>query len=417
MTLKLRAGQRQTSRLGLTPAMRQSLELLRLGAADLDAVVEREAAENPFLLRLPPDGDPQVGNIENFAAPEPGLTERLLRQLRLQSLAHDVMAAAVFLAGELREDGYLDTPLEEVAETLGIDLPTAEAALAALQSCEPPGIGARDLAECLRLQLADAGLEPALAASVVALLDQFAAPGREALAGRLGLSEPEMRRIAALVPTLRARPVEPESQAMQIVVPDLHVTRDASGRLEVSLHAAAVPRISLDEGALGSMRSGEIDALRASARSLCRAIRYRGMTLLRIGRLLIETQAPFFLAGPQSLVPMTRAAAAERLGLHPSTFGRAISAKAILFEGRHIPLSTFFGSSLGSGGGAVSSRAVQFRIRAMVEREDRASPLADAEIVAHLRREGVDISRRTVAKYRQWMRIPSSYARRRARPG
>jgi RNA polymerase sigma-54 factor len=413
---------RQGQRLALTPALRLSLEMLRLPLADLAAEVAREAAENPFLIVEWPRRRGGAGGAAyemalGTVADEPSLVENLRRQLALMTLPDRVAALADYLAGDLREDGYLDTPLDDYAARLGAGRDELAAALAALQSCEPAGVGARDLAECLALQLRDQGLPEELATRIIANLDRFGAGDIGALGRALGVSQAEARRLAGIVRGLRAQPVDPEeTPAAQMLAPDLIVSRDNRGALKVETAQGAAPALWLDDALLDRAGPGVFaDGCRDRGRTLIRALAQRRETLERIGAVLVEAQHRFFALGPDQLVPLSRADLAHRLDLHPSTVGRAVADKALEHDGRLYPLSMFFSVGLAgtvARGGPVSANVARLALARIVAREDPGAPLSDAVICDRLRAEGVDITRRTVAKYRGCLAIPSSHERR-----
>jgi len=414
-TLRLR----QTQRLALTPVVRMSLSILRMAPADLTEEIAREAARNPFLrhegprARAPGAAAP-TSTLPEPAARETSFQESLRSQLSQKDLPPPTGALALLLVSELRDDGILDVTLPELAEETGAPMPDLEAALTALQSCEPAGIGARDLPECLRLQLVDLGLPAPDAAATVGVMALFAARDWPAIARKLAIDAAEAQRRAALLRRLSPRPVRTSDTAPVLSQPDLILTRDALGALGVEVSARHLPRLSLDTSLLARAgRDRFAPELLERARALIAALEQRGRTLRRIGEWLVAHQAGFFLHGPGALRPATRAELAGELGLHPATIGRAIAGKSIDVDGRLWPLSLFFSSALPGPGGAVSSRAVERRILAMVADEPPESPLSDAALTDALRAEGVDIARRTVAKYRQGLRIPATSTRRR----
>ncbi len=403
-------------RLGLTAQMRGQLRILALSTDLLAEEIAVESADNPFLsVEMPPASLPPGwdGTLDTAAAQD-GLVERLSRQIGLQRLDAATEAVALYLVGELREDGYLDSPLDELAAQTGVPLALFEAGLSAIQRCEPSGVGARDLAECLALQLADHDIAPDLARRLCAHLDDLAEGRLARVARAVGIEVAEVQRLGAILRGLSPAPILPEdSQPLQTRIPELIVETSRSGTITVAMNPAALPRIRqlpLPRRAAGNPA---IDALHQRAGWLVAALAARQATLLRIGRIIAERQARFFLGGQASLVPDSRTAIARDLGLHPSTLGRAVAGKALAADGRVHPLSIFFSRSLPGPGGHVSAFDIQLRMRALISAEDSARPLADDDICTKLKDEGVDIARRTVAKYRKCMRIPSSYERRR----
>ncbi|MFM2356889.1 MAG: polymerase sigma-54 factor [Pseudomonadota bacterium] len=407
----------QNQKLGLTPAMRKSLAILQASATALDDIVRAEAEANPFLDLAGPalPASSRSGIAGEILAVAEGLYHSLARQIMASRAGEEVVAAALVLASELREDGFLDSDPLDIAETSGIDSAVILRGLALLQGCEPAGVGARHLPECLILQLVDKGLGRPAAERVVAHLPDLVA-GRERRPGALtGLSAERTEWLMGIIPTLRARPYEPEEAEPATDIPDLIVSADSDQRLSVSLNRAACPRLRvLDIGPLSDLRPEQRELARRAA-ELAGAVTARGETVLRIGRLIAEVQRAFFGPGQPQLVPLRARDAASRLGLHPSTVSRAIRGKSLSFRGRVHPLSTFFQSGIASEAGELSVFVVQSRLRTLIADEDADNPLADEDLANHLRKEGVDIARRTVAKYRKWMRIPPSFARRRRR--
>lgn len=398
-------------RLALTPGMRQSLAILRLPALELHEEIARLAAENPFIEYRP--ADPSRGGwLIDQPAAEPSLFQSLHRQLSTQRLAPDVRAAALMLVAELREDGYLDATLDEIAAETGADPALLEQALTALQGCDPPGIGARDLPECLALQLQAQGYAPALARAICAHLEDFAEARWPRLSRALGLPTEALPGIAALLPTLCPAPALPDASPALPLLAELIVESGPDGSPQVRLNGDALPRVRLSARVAGG--TPELARAQADAGFLVAALRARATTLLRIGEHLATVQARHFASrGNNPLLPMTRAEAAAALSIHPSTLGRAISGKALSAFGRTLPIEGFFSHGLPGVDGAVSAHQVQRRIRALIAAEPPDAPLADDAICAQLQKEGVDIARRTVAKYRTCMRIASSFERRR----
>ncbi|MFN3953759.1 MAG: RNA polymerase factor sigma-54 [Pararhodobacter sp.] len=418
MELKQRATLRQVQGLALSSQMRMALSLLRMSALDLTEAVAAELAQNPFLRRARADWPPPEGlaGTETLAAQAVSLHESLRRQLAQMALPADTEALALVLVGELREDGILDVTLADLAAELGLPMARLEPALAALQRCEPAGVGARDLAESLALQLVDRGLAPTEAAATVNHLRLFARSDWRAIRRALGLQQPQAEERAALLRQLSAGPAGLRSAAEPVLAQaDLLIERAPSGVLSASLPRHAAMPVVLDEALVARAEADHFaPELLARARALVAALDARGRTLQRIGQWLIEHQPGFFSEGLAGMRPLTRAQLAEALALHPSTISRAVAGKALEVEGRLWPLSVFFSAAIDTEGAVLSARQIQHRIGAMIAAEPASRPLSDARLVQQLRAEGVDIARRTVAKYRQGLRIPSSATRRRA---
>lgn len=418
MTLAPRADLRQQTRLALTPGMRTSLAWLRMPAEDLLEALEREAADNPFLRVRRPEATGEAYDValDRTAAGET-LLESLARQLSTLRIDSETRRAALVLVTELREDGYLDATLAEVAADYGVEETWLEPGLAALQTCDPPGIGARDLAECLALKLHDRGFSLEEARALVGAIDALAEERFAPVARRLGLPPQRIAEAARLLRGFSPVPVEAGAAPAVPRLPELVVEQRGREGLAVRLNDALFPDVAVSDD-LRRAREGsaEIAALGRRAEAVAQAVQARGATLLRIGRHLVARQSAYFLEGQASLVPESRAEAAQALALHPSTLGRAIAGKALQAGAAIVPLDTFFTRALPGADGPVSAFDVQRRIRELVQAEPPDAPLSDEGLRQILRSEGVDIARRTVAKYRKWLNIASSFSRRRQRP-
>lgn len=417
MTLKPALRTSVSQRLALTPGMRQSLEMLRLTSEELSDLVGREADSNPFLIceTVQPSRSASAYEIAvQTAAATPQLHDSLMTQLAQMRLTPAAARAAQLLIVELRGDGYLDTTLEDLADELSIPIAELAAGLDALQHCEPAGIGARGLAECLTLQLRDRGLEPDLAQAVVAHLGDFAEARWTRLSAKLGLPVATLEKIAETLRGLSSAPVLPDAESAATRIPDLIIERRLDDTLSVRTNPEAVPRLSLLTELAETARTGDdLRARFANAQFLIRALAARTDTLLRIGREIAALQPAFFLGDHTKLAAVSRAELAARIDMHPSTIGRAVAGKYLVADGKVIELSMFFSKAIETENGAVSAFTVQKRIAALILSEPADAPLSDDEIRAALVKEGVDISRRTVAKYRKCVRVPSSYERRR----
>lgn len=413
MAAKSGLGLVQRQGLALTEAMRQSLALLRLPALAAAEAIAREAEENPFLVVEPPAGGAAYDYALDTTAAAESLAQGLSRQIALQRLDPATEAAALYLVGELREDGYLDVALADLAADSGVAVAVLEVGLAVLQSCEPAGIGARDLAECLELKLADAGIDRVLARAAAARLDDFAEARWTRLSRSLHQPQEVLERIGALLRGFGSAPVREDGGWIDALVPELAVEVGPQGGLAVTLLPGRLPACSVMAVPRRSLGGDTLRALHDRASRMAAAVAARRATLLRIGAHIAEVQSAFFLGRHDTIVPASRAEAAAALAIHPTTLGRALAGKALLAGNQVFPLGMFFARALPGAGGAVSPFDVQQRIRTMIAQESSDRPLADDRICAQLQKEGVDIARRTVAKYRKCMRIPSSFGRKR----
>lgn len=399
----------------LSAHQQQSLWLLRLSPLELHEELSRLAAANPLLRYLPP---PMTGSgadddsLDRIEAAAVSLPVSLMRQIAAQRLEPDVARRAMVLVTELRADGYLD------ADVLEPDDPLDAPALAALQACEPTGVGARSLEECLSLQLQALGLDRDAARTTLAHLPLFARRDWPALSRALGLDERALRARADLVAQLRPTPATETAVQEAPLVADLVLTRGADGVPQIALAEKGQAQVDIDGDLLKRARAqGFGEAMIAQAEAVIAALSARRATLVRIGVWLLERHGEALARGQCGPRPATQRQAAQDLSLSPSTISRAVRGKAIDIDGRLFPVSRFFTGASGRQDDEISGKFIQQRIAALVAAEPAGAPLSDESIRKILLSEGVDIARRTVAKYRQSLRIPTSRARRRRGAG
>jgi RNA polymerase sigma-54 factor len=419
LSADLRLGQALRQRLGLSGRVLGALAVLRLPAAELAEMLLAEAATNPFLRAGPPPARATATALdpELLGAAEPSWQLDLMRQLAQMPLSGAVLRLAARLVAELDERGWLDVPLAEIAARDGLDPAELEAALAAVQACDPAGVGARDLNECLTLQLVDLGLSRDEARATLAELPRFARRDRTGLMRALDLDAPALEARAALLRRLDPDPVGARAAPLPApLVPDLVLVRNPTGPDRVELAAEHLPAVRLDSALAERAHAEGFGAdLLARALELMRAVEGRGRTLQRVGEWLVRRQEAALRLGPGALRPASRTDCAAELGLHPSTVGRAAAGKALVADGRLWPLATLFSGPAGADREGPAARAAAHRIAALIAAEPADRPLSDGRLAERLSREGVDIARRTVAKYRNGLRIPPAHLRRQGR--
>jgi RNA polymerase sigma-54 factor len=454
----------------MTPQLRQAIRLLQLSTAELEVEIATAVETNPLLdweesasfdvvhreghpngdgagearaagEDAPPweaDGEPWYERIgpsdedggepaaEQVAETE-SLQDHLLWQLHLSPLSARDRLIGVALIEAIDDDGYLRESLEGIAASLQPDLTAAPeevlTVLRQVQRFDPVGVGARMLAECLQLQLAvlpDETPGRTLAMQLAeGALERLPKVGVEGLASELKRPAADVDCAVQLLRSLDPRPgAQLGSLANDTyVVPDCVVWRQ-HGQWRVALSANARPRISIHRGYERMIRSAsEADAhyLRGrlqEARWLLKSLEARGDTLLKVMRCLLRQQSAFLEFGDQALRPLTLREVAAEVGLHESTISRAIARKYVRTPRGTIPLRGFFASGIDTeGGGEASSTAIQAMIRRLIEAENPRKPLSDARLAETLKATGVPVARRTVAKYREAMSIPSSQDR------
>lgn len=410
---------RLTNRLGLTPGLTHSLAILALPTTELVQQINSEAAENPLLKVTPPRRSSLLGDLSEDLAVQTTLGESLRRQLSEGNASGKILNIALYLVGDLSGEGYLVSTIDEITNELRCTPREAEAAIQQLQACEPSGIGARSLTECLKIQLTDLGVSSESIRIVLDNLDLFAKEDWAKLKSREGISEARAIRLAAKIRSVSPYPADAFAPLAEEILPDICIESEPNGEVDVHLCRDVLPELDLEHELIQRAMKDDkakhyIQDYRRRADALIRAVNFRGKTLLQIMMMLAEIQHPFIMGQADQIAPMTRVKIAEKLGVHPSTVVRAVAGKFVEINGSVYPVSTFFQKALLKDGEVVSSAySVQQAIRRMIAAENRETPLSDLEIVDQLCKEGVDIARRTVAKYRGCLKIPSSYDRKR----
>lgn len=427
---------RQHQRLFISPQMQQSIGLLQMSAQDLAEFVSNELERNPFLETAPVRRD-VLPSRERYSglAPLSDDLERLPEKLTLRShlrsqvgplrLTEDVLRASFAIIDDVDDDGYFRSSLGEFAAVNGHDAKVVECALKVVQACDPAGIAARNLKECLALQFRDRGRADRSAMCLIENLELVALGKLSELRDRCGLSSAELDQ---LLRELRACDPKPgrrfDISEVATVIPDVYVARSGSGEFTVQINTEILPRILVNREFCTQIKSQDHETLRFVTENLDRAswlvrsLERRAQTILRVASAIVLRQRDFLTSGPAHMRPMTRRSLAETLELHESTVSRVAANKYLACSRGCYRFGDFFSSQLSGveGGVAVSSIAVQDRIRQLIRAESGNRTLSDDRIAALLSAEGMHVARRTVAKYREGMGIPSSVDRRRMIP-
>ncbi len=414
----------------MTPRLQLSLQLLQLSQAELSAHVERELSENPFLGRR--DGEPGEtvsASTDEWIDETPGegadLHEYLAGQIGLVIDDDRERGIAMRLLEAVDEAGYLSGSLDEIAAEAGCSTEQVEAVLRRLQGLEPAGVFARSLSECLALQLSDRNL---LTPAFQALLDHLDLLASGELGKLQQLCGVDGAALGAMASQLRALDPKPglgfNTRAPETLIPDLVARRRGRRGWEVLANEAALPQLLVDRGYYDDMASSvRRKADRAylhdrlqSANFLIRALAQRTETLLSVGREIVIHQSDFLEEGAIAMRPLTMREVAEAVSMHESTVSRAVANKYVATPRGTYPLRYFFTAALPAERGAShAAEAVRERVRLLIVAEPPERPLSDEAIARHLAREGIDVARRTVAKYRAQLEIPGTAARRRRR--
>lgn len=363
-------------------------------------------------------------SIEQTLQNDISMRDHLLSQINMEFSDPADRLIALHLTDMLDEAGYLVGDLADVALLLGCPAERINTVLLKLQHLDPPGIYARSLAECLSLQLRDKDrLDPAMQA-LLAHLDLLA---KRDLAGLRRICGVDAEDIAQMIEEIKALNPKPglafETQISQPITPDVLVKPQTKGGWQIELNAETLPRVLVNQQYYARIVQGTsskqdrdylADRLQ-SANWLVRSLHQRATTILKVATEIVRRQEGFFLRGVQHLRPLTLRDIAEVIEMHESTVSRVTANKYMATPRGIYELKYFFTSSIASseGGDAHSAEAVRFRIKALIDREKPDEVLSDDRIVEILNGEGVGIARRTVAKYREALRIPSSVQRRR----
>ncbi len=438
----------QAQSMVMTASTVQSIQMLQYGHAELDAFLAEQAERNPFLdIGLPRPAAPlaatsgndqprtssslkapmmhgERSNLEDYCAERHGLRDHLRNQLAIVQCDRSLRRIAEHLIESLDGDGYFRRNISEMAETLSVDEAIVETTLEIVQSFDPVGVGARNLQECLHLQLLERGWLTPPMARLLERLDLLAKFEVVQLSRHCGVSQEEVSLLATRVRLMNPRPGSSfDADPVIAAMPDLFVRRGDNDLFSIELNDALVPRVLINRRYYAQVRASGLGGPEKSfvtdcihqAKWIARQLDQRANTILKVAAEIVAQQAAFFRNGPEYLRPLILRDVAEAVGVHPSTVCRAIANKFMLTDRGTFELRYFFANAIsaGEGGEEHSSQAIRFRIRDMIDRESARSILSDDAIVTHLRGEGVDIARRTVAKYREMLRIPASSVRRR----
>jgi RNA polymerase sigma-54 factor len=325
----------------------------------------------------------------------------------------------------LDEAGYLGTPIDEIAEDLGVELFEAEAELALVQSLDPSGVGARNLAECIAIQAREADRYDPCMAALIANLDLVARGEVERLKRLCRVDDEDFADMLRELRSYNPRPglaFAPSDSST--VVPDIIITANAADGWDIALNEDTLPKlivnrgyfVELNAGAASKESQGWLKEKLADAHWLIRALDQRQKTILKTATEIVRQQDGFFRRGVAELRPLTLREVAEKIEMHESTVSRVTSNKYLACARGTFELKYFFTSGVASADGeGASSAAIKARIKALIDAETTKNILSDQQLAEMLQKEGFDLARRTVAKYREAIGLGSSAERRRAK--
>ena len=453
-SLNLRFSQNLT----LTPQLQQSIKLLQLSAIELEQELIQAAEQNPLIeyqsesADAPTEPISQLSHLsisspknhaewdeedDRFAkikAPET-LLDHLLGQIRVMRVSNQEKALLGLIAGSLDEKGYLSTSLEELAEELssymdledGSQLEQIERALVRLQHLDPPGIGARDLAECLKLQLENfypnqkSNKNWEIAHAICSdYLDLMASKDWSKLKKNVKASDAELTGAVQLIKSLKHNPASNFEEGIDsTLIPDVLIKKSKGVWIAIS-NPAALPKISVHEEYAKVIREHKgrdgiegISQKLQEARWLVKNVLQRSDTILKVAKAIVDRQQNFFNHGEIAMRPLVLREIADTIGMHESTVSRVTTQKFMATPMGCFEFKYFFGSQVSTDtGGAVSSTAIRALIKQLVEDENPKKPLSDTEIATLLAQKSFVVARRTIAKYRESLRIPAVHLRR-----
>jgi RNA polymerase sigma-54 factor len=438
--MNLQAGlwQQQTLKLAMTQELSQAIALLQYSAHELTAFLEDKALENP-LLQIE-NGNVKPMNplidrnrrkhqkaekdwIEQIADKPFSLEDYLLSQLKITNLSAEQLSVIRHLIQNLDENGYFLGDLDEIAQKLRVPEDLVEECLAVIQTLEPAGIGARNLQECLLMQIYYQNPNNELAQKIISeYFIPFAEKKWKQIAKELKITLKEIQDIFDQIQSLNPKPgAILGKEATSYIIPDAIVEQSSEG-LTVRLSDESLPRISLNEQYYNKFKDEDQQVNRFLQDKLQdyhwiqKSIEQRKETLTKVVAKIIEKQVAFFQKGSQYLVPMTMKEVAGELDIHESTVSRAVREKYVQTPIGTFALKSFFTSTIQtvSDEENTSSTQVKKKIATLIEKENKQKPLSDQEIVEQLKtEEGMVVSRRTIAKYRDQLGIPSSAKRKR----
>jgi RNA polymerase sigma-54 factor len=473
MAIQQKLHARLVQKLILTPSLQQAIKLLPMSTLELAEMLNQEMVENPLLEEMPNEETPpadatatpeaeaeaekpkeakddtwddqdyeyffgeyldegyrprqpqevkELPPIENTLSARGSLADHLIWQLNLQTSDEQLKEVGAAIIGNIDEDGYLVASVNEIAALGDWDLALVDRALDHVQSFDPIGVGARDLQECLLLQLRHLGLEGTPVETLVKdhlkLLQNHRIPE---LARHLGVEPEEVKAHLELIKHLDPKPGARYTPAeSQYVIPDVYIVKAEEGYKAVlnedglpQLRISPVYRRLLDKGGEASdeTRAYVKDKFR-SALWLLKSVDQRQKTILKVANSLINFQRGFLDQGIEHLRPLVLRDVANDIGMHESTVSRVVNNKYVHTPQGVYELKFFFHSGISSSfGESVSSVTIKQRIRKIIEAEDQRRPLSDSKIMNILQREGLVLARRTIAKYREELKIPTSNQR------
>ncbi|HRT27194.1 MAG TPA: RNA polymerase factor sigma-54 [Syntrophales bacterium] len=472
MAFELKQNLKLAQQLIMTPQLQQAIKLLQLSRVELVEAVQQELEENPMLEEVTGDDEseddlqPEVEEIraaerpaeltgegdgkeefdwdsyledygpvgvsyqreevegptwENILSWKPSLIDHLSWQLRLSKLSELEVRVGEQILGNIDGNGYLTSSVEEIAEAEKVDTALVEGVLKKIQEFDPPGVAARDLKECLLIQARVLGVETPLIEQILTNhIKDLETKNYNQIARKLKVQLSEVLDAVAVISQMDPKPgIAYSEEREEYIVPDVFVLK-VGDEYKIVLNEDGLPKLRISNfykeilgGVGGAKKAGCKEYIKdriQSATWLIKSIQQRQRTIYKVSESIVKFQKDFFDRGIQYLKPMILRDVAEDVGMHESTISRVTTNKYMHTPRGIFELKYFFNSRIGmTDGESIASKSVQEEIRKIIQAEDKAKPLSDSELVDILRKSGIAIARRTVAKYREMMGIlPSS---------
>ena len=448
----------QVQKLVMTPELRQAIEMLQFTSIELNEYLERQMEENPLLeltnlreeheniddytnqnddidwkeylgrdeyISYRPQTDKNIKeyNYENFISYSPDLKDNLLFQLNVLDLDEKDKKIGEIIIEYIDENGYLITTTEQISTDLGVNVDRIENVLSIIQTFDPVGVGARNLKECLLIQIRkdkDKNFKTELI--IENYLEDIAHNRLAKISRELDMDLVEIQAICDYIRTLEPKPGRVFTRTGEQVK---YITPDASieyidGKYIILLNDITGPRLNINNFYRNMMKQGKDDSATEylteklnSAMWIIRSIEQRRMTIYKVVESILRFQMEFFEKGEKGLKPLTLKEVAEDIDMHESTVSRATNGKYVQTPRGLFELKFFFTSGLSTNTGDISSTSIKSMIKDLIEVEDSKKPYSDQKISDILKSKGISISRRTVAKYRDELEIPSATMRKR----
>lgn len=448
----------QKQQLSMTPELIQAIKILQFNYHELNTYIEEELTKNPVLEKQPVSSDTEEKkensdidrelrdkiiegqyddisyrqyynrdenefSLEDFATADITLFDELSMQLSFLKLSKKDYQIGEFIIEAIDDNGYLTLSIEEISKALCVNEEDILRILKLIQTFEPSGVGARNLSECLLLQLEQRHIMNSCIRNIVEnYLEELASNKLSCIARELNVDIMEIQALSDLIKTLEPKPGRAYSTGdnTRYIVPEIRVEKENEEYI-VTLLDESVPKLMVSsyyrkvskEASYSKDVNSYLDERYNSAMWLIKSIEQRKETLLSVSKTIVEHQREFFDSGTKYLKTMTLKEVAEQIGIHESTVSRAINGKYMQSPRGCFELKYFFTSGVSGSDGKISSNSIKYFIKEFIDAEDTKKPLSDQRIVEMLNEKGIEIKRRTVAKYREDMNILSSSKRRR----